>query len=134
MKCTVHDGVIWMHLHDTSVSIPSNIANESQLLMIVLSSAADTDFTLAPKEWLEAWASRYCIGRERLHCANIRELVCCLLVCVSAIRQYLPVDQNLIHNHRVLLFFSFVKTFSSLNDRALPHKVPSLKSVLVAGS
>jgi hypothetical protein len=116
VKCTVHDGVIWMHLHDTSVNIPTNVVNESQLLLNVLSSVADTtDFTLvAPKEWLEAWASRYCIGRERLHCATIRDLVCCLLVCMSAIRKLLPVDHNL--NHHVLLF-SVVKTFSSLNDR-----------------
>jgi hypothetical protein len=86
VKCTVHDGVVWMHLHDTSVNIPSNVVNESQFLMNILSSVTDTsitnDFSLAaPKEWLEAWASCFCSGKKHLRCANLKELVGCLLVC-----------------------------------------------------
>jgi hypothetical protein len=87
VKCTVHDGLFWMHLDDTGVNIPSHIVNESQLMMNILSSVADTSITTdlalaAPKEWLEAWASRYCSGEKRLRCANIRDLVSCLLVCL----------------------------------------------------
>jgi hypothetical protein len=81
VKCTVHDGVLWMHLDETRVSIPSYLVDESEIMMNML-SVADTSFTLAaPKEWLEAWASCFCSGKTRLRCANLRDLVRCLLVC-----------------------------------------------------
>jgi hypothetical protein len=86
VKCTVHEGAIWMHLHDTSVSIPAHLVNESQLLMNILSSVADTSITThfslaAPMEWLEVWASCFCSGKKNLCFANLRDLVRCVLVC-----------------------------------------------------
>jgi hypothetical protein len=92
VKCTVHDGVMWMHLDETRLEVPSRLVNESQLLMDILSSVADASvssgFTLAaPKEWLLAWTSCYCSGNgsgsyeQRLSCADIKDLVNCLLVC-----------------------------------------------------
>jgi hypothetical protein len=92
VKCTVHDGVMWMHLDEKRLEIPSRLVNESQLLMDMISSVADSsvtsDFALAaPKEWLLSWTSCYCSGNtsgsyeKYLSCTDIRNLVNCLLVC-----------------------------------------------------
>jgi hypothetical protein len=86
VKCTVHDGVLWMRLHDMRVKVPSGLVNKSQILLNVLSSVADasiaTDMTLpAPKEWLQAWAYCYCSEKNRLACADNKDLISCLLVC-----------------------------------------------------
>jgi hypothetical protein len=92
VKCTVHDGILWMHLDEKRLEIPSRLVNKSQLLTDMLSSVADasvtSDFTLAaPKEWLVAWTSCFCSGsgsrsdKKRLSCADVRDLVNCLLVC-----------------------------------------------------
>jgi hypothetical protein len=86
VKCTLRDGVLWMHLHDMCVKVPSDLTNQSQLLLNVLSSVADasitTDFTLpAPNEWLHAWAYCYCSEKKHLACVDNKDLIGCLLVC-----------------------------------------------------
>jgi hypothetical protein len=57
VRCTVHDGAVWMHVGDVPVLIPSHLLNKSQLLVDALSSIDDSSvanhFTLAaPQEWL----------------------------------------------------------------------------------
>jgi hypothetical protein len=104
VKCTVHNGVLWMHLHEKRLKIHSLVVNKSQLLTDMLSSAADptvsSDFTLAArKEWLLAWTSLWplpksaccCSGnksrsyqkslRKRLRDVDIADLLNSLLVC-----------------------------------------------------
>jgi hypothetical protein len=86
VKCTVHDGVLWMRMNDMRVKVPSGVVNQSQILLNVLSSVADgsiaTDVTLpAPKEWLQAWAYCYCSEQKRLACVDNKDLISCLLVC-----------------------------------------------------
>jgi hypothetical protein len=92
VRCTVHDGAVWMHINDVRVNIPSDLVNESQVLLDATSCVDDFcstgDLTLpAPKEWLQAWVACYGGDRERLRCADIKEVVNCLLVrfsCKSA--------------------------------------------------
>jgi hypothetical protein len=86
VRCTVHDGAVWMHLDNTRVNIPSHLVNKSQLLRDAMASDDDTsisrDFTLpAPKEWLQAWMACYGSKEERLKSVHIQDLVYCLLVC-----------------------------------------------------
>jgi hypothetical protein len=87
VKCTVHDGAVWLHLDCVPALIPSQLVNKSQILMDAMSSEdalpASKHFTLdAPKEWLQAWLACYVYGGEedRLRCADVKELVNCLLV------------------------------------------------------
>jgi hypothetical protein len=84
VKCTLRDGAVWMHLDNVRVHIPSHLLSKSQLLTDALSSTEDSsgrEMTLpAPKEWLHAWISRYGSEEERPRCANVKDLVHCLLV------------------------------------------------------
>jgi hypothetical protein len=86
VRCTVHDGSIWIHLDKARVNIPSNILNKSQILMNILSddTAANGDFVMAvPKEWLRAWAACFCSeGKlKSLRCTDTRDLIKSLLAC-----------------------------------------------------
>jgi hypothetical protein len=86
VRCTVHDGAIWMHLDNTRVNIPPHLLNKSDIFLDVQSSLVDPsitkDFTLAvPKDWLRAWAACCCSEDERIRTAEIGDLVNCLLVC-----------------------------------------------------
>jgi hypothetical protein len=88
VRCTVHDGAVWMHVDDVRVNIPSRLVNRSQVLMDAMSCVDDSsvygDLTLpAPKEWLQAWIACYGREEERLRCADTEGLVNCLLVRVS---------------------------------------------------
>jgi hypothetical protein len=95
VRCTVRDGAVWMHLDDVRVNIPSDLVNKSQVLMDAMSCVDDSsstgDLTLpAPKEWLQAWLACYGSEQERLRCADMKDLVNCLLVrfsskCISPI-------------------------------------------------
>jgi hypothetical protein len=83
--CSVHDGVMWMHLDNASVRIPPQILNNSQVLMDAL-SVADPSCTrkvtlAAPKKWLQAWVMCYCNDEESLQDKDINNLINCLLVC-----------------------------------------------------
>jgi hypothetical protein len=87
VRCTVHDGEMWMHLDNGSLKIPSHLLYKSQILIDALSvthNAATRKVTVAaPKEWLQAWVVCYCNEDESLSCDNIKDLVNCLLVCFS---------------------------------------------------
>jgi hypothetical protein len=85
VRCTVHEGALWMHLDDVRVNIPSRLVNQSQVFMDAMScvdaSSITGDLTLgAPKEWLQAWMACYGSEEERLRCADTESLVNCLLV------------------------------------------------------
>jgi hypothetical protein len=87
VRCTVHDGEMWMHLDSGSLKIPSQLLKKSQVLVDAL-SAADLSVTrkvtvAAPKDWLQAWVGCYCNEEESISCDNIKDLVNCLLVCFS---------------------------------------------------
>jgi hypothetical protein len=94
VKCTVHDGAVWMHLDDGPVHIPSHLLNRSQLLKDALlssdESSANRDFTLpAPQKWLKAWIACCGSDEEHLSCADVKDLVNCVLVrfciCIAAL-------------------------------------------------
>jgi hypothetical protein len=58
VRCTVHDGAVWLYLDNIPVNIPSNLLHKSKTLMGGVSSVThpSTGFTLAaPEEWLQAW-------------------------------------------------------------------------------
>jgi hypothetical protein len=85
VKCTVHDGAVWLHLDSVPTHIPSHLVNKSQILMNAISSVDDSSltkyFTLdAPKEWLQAWVACYGGEESRFWCADVKDLVSCLLV------------------------------------------------------
>jgi hypothetical protein len=85
VTCTVHDGELLMHLNNGCVKIPSLLLNKSQVFKDALSLAHPSttrQVTLAaPDKWLQAWAACYCNEEEKLNCAEIEDLVNCLLVC-----------------------------------------------------
>jgi hypothetical protein len=85
VRCTVHDGEMWMHLDHGGLKIPSQLLCKSQILRDVLSvafPAVTRKVTVpAPKEWLQAWVVCYGNEEERLSCDNVKDLVHCLLVC-----------------------------------------------------
>jgi hypothetical protein len=85
VRCTVHDGSVWMHLDDSCVEIPASILGDSHtlrnLLTFVDDLAVNRDFTLAvPCEWLKAWAACFC-ERKPSRCTDTRDLVNLLMVC-----------------------------------------------------
>jgi hypothetical protein len=85
VRCTVHDGAVWIHLDDACVNIPSHLLNKSQLLMDAMSCVDDSTITQeltlpAPKAWLQAWISCYGSEAKRPRRADIHDLVKCLLV------------------------------------------------------
>jgi hypothetical protein len=85
VRCTIHDGEMWMHLDNGNLKIPSQLFSKSQVLMDALSvahaSATRKVTVAAPKEWLQAWVVCYCNDKRSLSCDNIKDLVNCLLVC-----------------------------------------------------
>jgi hypothetical protein len=86
VRCTLHDGSVWLHLDDGRVSIPSHLLHKSKTLMDVVASGSDTSvargFTLAaPKEWLQAWLSCYGSEEDHLGCEENTFLANCLMVC-----------------------------------------------------
>jgi hypothetical protein len=85
VRCTVHEGAMWIHLDSESVEIPPNELSKSQVLMDALSVADPSvrrKITLsAPQEWLQAWASCYCSKDGNLGSKDVEELFNCLLVC-----------------------------------------------------
>jgi hypothetical protein len=87
VRCTVLDGVMWIHLDKASVKIPPEVLNKSQVLTDVLSVAdplVRRKVTLAiTNEWLEAWVACYCTEEESLGNQDVKTLVNCLLVCFA---------------------------------------------------
>jgi hypothetical protein len=85
VRCTVHDGEMWMILDNKSVKIPSQLLNKSLVLRDALSVADPSTrrkvTVAAPQEWLQAWTGCYCNEEETLKCDSIEQLVHCLLVC-----------------------------------------------------
>jgi hypothetical protein len=86
VRCTVHDGEMWMHLDHGSQKIPSQLLYKSQILVDALSVAHPSSGTrkvtvAVPKEWLQTWVIRYCSEEEGLSCDSIKDLINCLLVC-----------------------------------------------------
>jgi hypothetical protein len=85
VRCTVHDGEMWMHVDNKPIIIPSRLLDKSQLLIDALASVEDSlvtkDFTLpAPKEWLQAWIACYGGEDEHVKYADTKDLMKCLLV------------------------------------------------------
>jgi hypothetical protein len=85
VRCTVHDGEVWMHVDDERIIIPSRLVDKSQILVDAVLSVDDSsvtnDFTLpAPKEWLQAWIACYGGEDEHVKYADTKDLVKCLLV------------------------------------------------------
>jgi hypothetical protein len=87
VRCTAHDGALYMHLDDVRVHIPSHLVNLSRVLLDAQSSEVDTsliiDFTLAaPKTYMQAWVTCFVREAEPLSSAAIEVLVNCLKVCI----------------------------------------------------
>jgi hypothetical protein len=84
VRCTVHDGAMWMHLDDATVKVPQQLLNMSQVLINAVSashpSAARKVTLAAPKEWLQAWVGCFCHEEDSLSDKDIQCLVSCLLV------------------------------------------------------
>jgi hypothetical protein len=77
---------MWIHVDNSSVKIPPELVNLSQVLMDAL-SATDTSVRRkvslpVPKEWLQAWAVCFCNEDERLGYQSIEDLINCVLVCL----------------------------------------------------
>jgi hypothetical protein len=90
VRCTVHDGALWMHLDNVTVKVPPQLVERSQVLLDAL-SVTDPSVTRkvtvpAPREWLQAWAVCYCNEEESLSCKDIKSLVSCLLVCFLCLK------------------------------------------------
>jgi hypothetical protein len=85
VRCTVHEGTMWIHLDSESVEIPPHVVNKSQVLIHALSMADSSvrrKVTLsAAQEWLQAWVACYCNEDGNLGSKDITELFNCLLVC-----------------------------------------------------
>jgi hypothetical protein len=86
VKCTVHDGALYINLDAVGVHIPSHLLNESKVLLDALSFVCDSslisEFTLdAQKEWLQAWVACYVREAKPPSSAEIEVLVNCLKVC-----------------------------------------------------
>jgi hypothetical protein len=84
VRCTVHEGEMWMHLDNGSLKIPPKLLIKSKILVDALSvshpSVTRKVTVAAPKEWLQAWVVCYGNDEESLSCDNIKNLVHCLLV------------------------------------------------------
>jgi post-segregation antitoxin (ccd killing protein) len=86
VRCTAHEGAVWMHFDELRVNIPSELLEKSKVLKNAVSSMAGTsiakDFTLAaPKEWLETWVKCYCGEEVRVSRATNGDVINCILVC-----------------------------------------------------
>jgi hypothetical protein len=86
VRCTVHDGEVWVHIDSVQVHIPSRLLRKSQILMDALASVRDSSvtrrFTLAaPTEWLKAWVACFVSEEAYLSDADSKVLVSCLIVC-----------------------------------------------------
>jgi hypothetical protein len=87
VRCTVHDGAVWMHLDNVPVQIPSHLAEKSQLLKDILLSVDDhstaSDFSLGICEgWVKALVARYGSEDDHLSNTDIGDILNCLLVCL----------------------------------------------------
>jgi hypothetical protein len=86
VRCTLHQGAMWMHLDNVSVKIPPQLLEKSPILMNALSvahpSVARKVTVAAPREWLQSWVACYCNEEESLSSVDIKDLIKCLLVCL----------------------------------------------------
>jgi hypothetical protein len=85
VRCTAHNGAVWMHLDDVPMKIPPSLLDKSKTFTEALSSVADpsiaTEFTVAaPKEWLRAWVALYGSEEEPISKLDVEDLLNCLLV------------------------------------------------------
>jgi hypothetical protein len=86
VRCTLHDGSVWLHLAYARTNIPPQLLHKSKTLMDAVSSVSDPSiargFTLAaPKEWLRAWLACYGSGEQNLAFKDSKVLLHCLMVC-----------------------------------------------------
>jgi hypothetical protein len=129
VRCTVHDGAMWIHLDNVSIKIPPQLLSKSDVLMDALSVAEPSvtqHVTLAaPKEWLQAWALSNCHDEGSLSGKDIEELVNCLLVCFLRLERSFRRDQNCCSCSHCVHSLST----SRLNKSSLPE---SMKLILVS--
>jgi hypothetical protein len=132
VRCTVHDGTMWMHLDNLSVKIPPQLLAKSQFLMDALSVADPSGkATLAaPKEWLQAWVGCYCNEEQILSGKEINDLVNCLLVC------FLRLERSSFRDLNRYCFSNCVHSLSSarLDTSSLPGHVNLILFPLLLGS
>jgi hypothetical protein len=134
VRCTVHNGAMWIHMDSVSVKVPEQLMNRSEVLIDAVSvgdaSVARTITLAIPKEWLQAWVGCYCTEEESLKGKDINVLVNCLLVCSLCLDRSFHRDQNRFFCRNCVHSLSITR----LSTSALPDSMDLILVSFLLGS